>query len=149
MKFKLVETGVGAMPAEYASWEHYLEQTTEAERRRWCARKAKTANRKRLEAVDVKLTAADIWTVLENARGRCEYCGSLALQERPSGADGRPLPWEPVGRRIGSLDHRIARVLSGSNGTANLAWACLWCNTWPHLRQWGASDHGALHDPQP
>nr|WP_255672832.1 helix-turn-helix domain-containing protein [Glycomyces amatae] len=53
-----------------------------------------------------------------------------------------------VGRRIGSLDHRLAIVDGGTNDWENLAWACLWCNVWTAEtdRQPGATDHGALQD---
>jgi hypothetical protein len=83
---------------------------------------------------DVKITGADIRAVLEADRGLCEYCGSQAVENRPSGPDGKPLPWAQAGRRIGSLGHRVARFSGGSNAPGNLAWACLWCYTWPSER---------------
>jgi hypothetical protein len=95
-------------------------------------------------APDVKFSAADVWSVLESARGQCEYCGSLAVENRPSGPDGRPLTWSQVGRRIGSLGHRVARFNGGSNAPGNLGWVCLWCNTWPTERRPGAPDHGGI-----
>lgn len=58
--------------------------------------------------------------VLEAAKGRCESCGSLAVENRPSGPNGKPLPWAQVGRRIGSLGHRVARFNGGSNAPGNL-----------------------------
>lgn len=88
-----------------------------------------------------RITADDVLAVLESAQGRCAHCGSLAVERRPSGQDGRPLPWEAVGRRIGSLGHLTARVFGGSNTSGNLAWSCLWCNTWPQERTPGATGH--------
>ncbi len=93
---------------------------------------------------DVKITGADVWAVLEAAEGRCEHCRSLAVENRPSAPDGKPLPWAPVGRRIGSLGHRVARFNGGSNAPGNLAWACLWCNTWQSERRPGATGHGGI-----
>ncbi len=86
----------------------------------------------------------DVADVLEAALGRCRYCGSLAVEGRPSAANGGPAPWEHVGRRIGSLDHPVSLVLGGRNHITNLAWSCLWCNTWGSERRWGATDHGAI-----
>lgn len=79
---------------------------------------------------EVRLTGSDIWSIIEKAKGRCMYCGSLAVENRPSHATkGSPLPWEHVGRRIGSLEH-INPYLDGRiNSLSNLGWACLWCNT--------------------
>lgn len=73
------------------------------------------------------------------------HCGSLAVEKRPSTATGQPLPWDAVGRRIGSLGHRIARFNRGTNALSNLCWSCLWCNTWPDDRKRGATDHGGWH----
>lgn len=143
------EDAGGAPPAlVYVSWAQYLAGTTAEERQTWCRLKARAANRTRLMsgAPDYKITAADIWNVLQAAEGRCEHCGSLALEHRPSGPDGRPAPWAHVGRRIGSLGHRLARFNGGSNNIANLCWSCLWCNTWPTERHPGATDHGG-HQP--
>jgi len=130
----------------YTTWEDYLERTTASERMLWCRKKAERANRKRLMSgkPDVKLRGADVWALLETAQGRCEHCGSLALETRPSTATGQPTPWEHVGRRIGSLGHRIARFNGGSNAPENLCWSCLWCNTWPSERRPGVTDHGGL-----
>jgi hypothetical protein len=140
------ESGLEAGPPVYASWGDFLDKTTVSERMAWCRKKAKTANRPRLMSgpPDVKIAVADILAVLENAGGRCEYCGSLAVENRPSGPKGEPLPWAQVGRRIGSLGHRLARFNGGSNAPENLSWVCLWCNTWPQERRFGATDHGGL-----
>jgi hypothetical protein len=133
-------------PPVYVSWEGFLDLTTSADRMAWCRNKAKRANRPRLMSgpPDVKITGADVWAVLEAAKGRCEYCGSLAIENRPSDPDGKPLPWAQVGRRIGSLGHRVARFHGGSNSSDNLGWVCLWCNTWPQERRPGATDHGGI-----
>lgn len=133
-------------PPVYVSWEDFLDRTTPVGRMIWCRQKAAKANTPRFMSgrPDVKITDLDVWAVMEAARGRCEYCGSLAVEKRPSALDGKPLPWAPVGRRIGSLDHRVARFDGGSNAPVNLAWTCLWCNTWPSERQPGAVDHGGI-----
>lgn len=93
---------------------------------------------------DERINTDTVWSVLAAAQGRCLHCGSLALEGRPSRPNGAPLPWEPVGRRIGSLAHLVARVHGGSNALTNLAWSCLWCNVWPAERIMGAIDHGAI-----
>lgn len=130
----------------YSSWSDYLSSTSEAERRAWCSRKAKRANRERLMSgrpAD-RLAWRDVWLVVDAAQGRCMYCGSLAVEGRPSQPNGAPAPWEQVGRRIGSLSHIVARVHGGANTAANIGWACLWCNTWPSERKPGATDRGAI-----
>ena len=125
-------------PVVYASWEDYLVRTTSSERRRWCAAKAAKANSPRLMSgrPETMISADDVLAVLEEARGQCAYCGSLAVERCPPG------PWGQVGRRIGSLGHRVARFNGGPNTRANLAWCCMWCNTWPEERIMGATDHG-------
>ncbi len=89
------ETELAAGPPVYRSWEDFLDRTTATERMAWCRKKAKTANRPRLMSgpPEGKVTGADVWAVLENVRGRCEFCGSLAVENRPSGPGGRPVPW--------------------------------------------------------
>lgn len=133
----------------YVSFADFVARTTPAERVRWCARKAKKANRPRLmsDTPENRLSAADVLAVLEAAQGRCAHCESLAVEPRPSKANGAPAPWEPVGRRIGALGHIVARVHGGANTPANLVWTCLWCNTWPDQRVPGAADRGGLHLP--
>lgn len=134
-------------PLRYTSWAEFLASTTVQQRLQWCRLKAKTANRSRLMSgpPDCRVTAAMVWEILQAAEGRCEHCGSLAVEGRPSGAGGRPVAWAAVGRRVGSLGHRLARFNGGSNGVANLCWSCLWCNTWPTERKPGATDHGGHH----
>lgn len=91
---------------------------------------------------ELKITAEDVWKILESAKGVCCYCGSIALEKRPSGRNGKPIPWAYMGRRIGSLDHNKSRVDGGTNKIDNLRWSCLWCNTWKSERRSGATDHG-------
>jgi hypothetical protein len=140
------ETGPPPPPARFTSWEAYLSGTTPTERRLWCATKAKRANRPRLMSgsPDVRVTTATVVAILEAAQGRCRFCHSLAVEGRPSTMTGQPLSWESVGRRIGSLDHLTSRDSGGSNAPKNLAWSCLWCNTWPEERRPGAIDHGGV-----
>lgn len=94
----------------------------------------------------VKLIGRDIWGVLERAKGRCTYCNSLAVENRPSHPQkGSPLTWEHMGRRIGSLEHCEAYLDGRMNHPSNLRWACLWCNVHRHARIPGATDHGGFH----
>ncbi|GAA0930896.1 hypothetical protein [Virgisporangium aurantiacum] len=130
----------------FISWDNYLAATTVDHRLRWCRAKVKTANRRRLMSgpSDRKITAAEVWSILEHAKGRCAHCGSLAVELRPSGPNGRPTAWGSIGRRIGSLGHSLARFNGGQNNPDNLCWSCLWCNTWPSERHNGATDHGGI-----
>lgn len=130
----------------YRSWSDYVAGTSAAERRAWCSRKARRANRERLMSgpPTERIGWHDVWLVMEAAQGRCMYCGSLAVEGRPSTPNGAPAPWEQVGRRVGSLSHVTARVDGGTNTLDNLGWACLWCNTWPSERVPGSTDRGAI-----
>jgi hypothetical protein len=125
-------------PPVYASWADFLARTTAAERRAWCSRKATKANGARLMSGEPlrKITASDVFAVLERAKGRCAYCGSLAVERLPRGG------WGHIGRRIGSLGHNVSRFHGGDNDRRNLSWVCMWCNTWPEERRKGATDHG-------
>jgi hypothetical protein len=129
----------------YTSWDDYLARTTPQERRAWCQKKVRVANRpKMMSNAAEKLTVQEVADVLNAAQGRCVHCGSLAVEGRPSGPNGVPNPWTNVGRRIGSLEHIVSLSLGGRNHVSNLAWSCLWCNTWTHQRIPGALDHGAI-----
>jgi hypothetical protein len=89
-----------------------------------------------------KITKDHVWAVMSEAQGRCVYCGSLAVEHAPVNADvGGLTGWAQIGRRIGSLDH----VASRENHPDNLAWCCLWCNTWPQERRPLAADHGGFY----
>ncbi|WP_157752010.1 hypothetical protein [Actinoplanes derwentensis] len=139
--------GEGTVPDPvYRSWADFLAATTTAQRMAWCSRKARRANRPRLMSgpPGLRITASVVWEVLDAAAGRCGDCGSFAVEGRPSGPDGRPVAWAAIGRRIGSLGHRLARFNGGDNDRDNLYWCCLWCNTWPSERRPGATDHGAV-----
>lgn len=137
------------MTPQYASWDDWLQGVSAAEIRRWCQQMAHTANRPRLlSGVPlVRVSPGVVWRVLADAEGRCDYCGSLAVERRPSGAHGQPIAWAGVGRRVGSLGHRKARFEGGGNEVENLAWSCLWCNTWLSERTPGATDHGGFYPP--
>jgi hypothetical protein len=116
----------------YHSYEHYLASTTEAERvARWrlCARHAERRSGHCLPWRNVQ-------RVFEAARGRCCYCGSLAVERVPQG-----VPWTTIGRRLGSLEHRDKKL---GHTFTNLAWACMWCNTYPAERIPNAKCHGAI-----
>jgi hypothetical protein len=132
-------------PPVYASWGDYLARTPRAELRTRCVLTAKRMNRKRLlsPAPKQRGTADLVWSVLSAARGRCAHWGSLAVERRPSNpVTGAPVAWAQVGRRVGALEHRRCRFDGGENDHANLAWCCLWCNTWESECRWGATDHG-------
>lgn len=143
-----VETAPTPEPS-YLSFSDYLERTTYTERMARCRAAANKANRKRLLSApsNHRLFGDDIWNVIEAACGRCAYCGSLAVENRPSKPNGAPAMWAQVGRRIGSLEHRHWRAFGGDNHRSNLAWSCLWCNTWESERRRGATDHGGFHPP--
>lgn|SRR5487761_1124053 len=130
----------------FCTWEKFLVATPRADILAWCSMKARRANRKRLLSPEptVLLRTADVLAVLTAAEGRCCYCGSLCVERRPSATNGGPVPWEHVGRRIGSLGHIRSRITGGDNDSANLSWECLWCNTWSSERRYGATDHGGI-----
>jgi hypothetical protein len=137
-------------PPVFASWTDYLARTSYGDRMKRCYAAAKKANRKRLLSADpnVRLGGRHVWEVIERAKGRCAHCGSLAVENRPSSPiNGAPIPWAQVGRRIGSLEHIRSRFGGGGNDLSNLAWACLWCNTWEIERRPLAKDHGG-HYPK-
>jgi hypothetical protein len=133
-------------PAAYLSWTDFLGQTKATEVMAWCRAKAKKANGRRLMSgePDAQVTAQDVWAIMAAACGSCAYCGSLAVEKRPSTPTGQPLPWEQTGRRIGSLSHVVSLFDGGTNTPDNLCWACLWCNTWRGEGRLGAIDHGGL-----
>jgi hypothetical protein len=130
----------------YRSYDDYRSKVPLPDIMQKCRNIARIANRPRLYSgtATVKLKANDVFSVLDNAQGRCCYCNSLAVENRPSRPNGAPLPWADIGRRIGSLEHLIPRIDGGDNDANNLAWACLWCNTWHAERIWNAIDHGAI-----
>lgn len=138
-------------PTVFSSWADYLRRTTRSERMVRCYAAAKKANRKRLlsNAPDTRLSGIDVWNVIAAARGRCVHCGSLAVETRPSAPNGAPIAWAQMGRRIGSLEHVHWRFGGGDNNLSNLAWACLWCNTWPAERRANALDHGGFYPEEP
>lgn len=126
-------------PPLFLSWKDYLARTSDAERIAWCREKAKKANRTYANSPPrPKITKQQVWEVLKAAQGGCAYCGSLAVEHAPVNPVTRQIaPWAQIGRRIGSLDH-------GDN-LDNLAWCCLWCNTWPQERGLLALDHGGYY----
>ena len=135
-------------PPVFLSWGDYLARTPFSLRMTRCHAAAKKANRKRLlsDAPATRLTGRDVWAIVEAAQGRCAHCGSLAVENRPSNpVTGAPMPWAQIGRRIGSLEHSRPRIHGGGNDLLNLAWACLWCNTWPSERRPQAADHGGYY----
>lgn len=129
-------------PPTYENWSAFLRKmkSKSSAAKKMCEARTRKAN-----AADPanQITAEDIWSILVKAQGRCVYCDSLCVETLPYDAKtGRKLPWEDIGRRIGSLEHLIPRRDGGGNEPENLAWACLWCNTWESERRQGATDHG-------
>jgi hypothetical protein len=90
------ETAPTTVPPQYESWEHYLAVTGPAERRAMCAARVKKANAPRLmsDAPERRVTADDVWQIVQAARGRCHYCGSLCLER---------LPYDPVTKKEAAL----------------------------------------------
>ncbi len=128
-------------PAVFADWVDYLARTPRAERLSMCAARTARVNENTAERV----TTDNVWQMVESAEGRCVHCGSLCLQRLPyDPVSKKKLPWAHVGRRIGSVTHLIRRADGGSSHLSNLAWSCLWCNTWRCERIVGATDHGGL-----
>jgi hypothetical protein len=136
----------------FRSWSDYLAETSVSQRMKRCHAAAKKANAKRLmsDSPETRLSGHDVWAIVEAAQGRCTHCGSLAVENRPSNlTTGAPVPWAHVGRRIGSLEHLQSRYSGGGNDLPNLAWACLWCNTWRKERRPQAADHGGYYPVEP
>ncbi|WP_405883694.1 HNH endonuclease [Streptomyces sp. NBC_01384] len=134
-------------PPLWRTFEDFLDGVPMRDIRYWCGRKAVRANRDRLMSGRPKerITTDDVVSVLTDARGRSSHCGSLAVAGAPMHQETRkPLAWAHIGRRIGSLDHFVARIDGGPNTIDNLRWSCHWCNTWPSERIPGAKDHGAI-----
>jgi|SRR5580704_31243 hypothetical protein len=141
-------------PPVYLSFNDFLSRMRGAELKKLKEKfnaRAKKANRERLfsDAPKDRVSGRDVWEIFAAARGRCIHCGSLAVEPRLSRADGAPLPWEHIGRRIGCLEHLTRRMDGGGNELSNLAWACLWCNTRPEERRRGATDHGGFYPDEP
>jgi len=136
-----------ALSCQFLTYEEFFAATFLPDIRSWCGEKARRANRNRLMSgrPAEKVTTDEVPSILISSKGRCAYCGSLAVERTPKHPETRkPLPWGHIGRRIGSLDHIVSRFDGGTNTPANLAWSCRWCNTCPRERRHGASDHGAI-----
>jgi hypothetical protein len=134
--------------SQYASWDVYVAGVADVDIRKWCRTKANGANKERFMSgkPDQLVTAEQVYAILVSTQGRCYYCHSLCVEKRPSKTNGGPAPWGHMGRRIGSLGHKLGRVNGGGNATDNLCWSCLWCNTWPSERTPGATDHGGIQE---
>lgn len=134
----------------YVSFVDYLARVPYKEITEKCRNAAKKANRERLMSLppEHRISREDVLNVMVAARGRCRYCGSLAVEKRPSRPDGAPDRWAQIGRRCGSLDHSTWRAYGGDNDLSNLGWSCLWCNTWVSERKKRAKDHGGFYPPR-
>ncbi len=139
-------------PAEFMSFNDWCVRTSVQEKRKYCQTRSQKANRKRLLSPKptYNIKAWEVWHIIEDAKGRCAYCGSLAVEGRPSNEKGHPIPWSNVGRRIGSLGHRTARFDGGGNEPDNLLWCCLWCNDWASQQRLpGSTNHGGYYPDEP
>jgi len=105
----------GASPIPwFASWADFIAQTTPAERRPWCTRKAKKANGTRLMSGSPsdKISADDVWQVLVAARGavcllRLTRSGESAI---PAGRRTRALGYGWSSDRVaGPPDQQVQR----------------------------------------
>lgn len=130
---------------KYKSFEEFIEKVQKSEIRKWCQSKAGKANKPRLLSgvPKHKITAPQVMDLLIAAKGRCCYCGSLCVEKAPT-KNGKLAPWGHIGRRIGSLEHKIRRIDNGDNTIDNFDWCCNWCNTWGDQRIPGATDHGGI-----
>lgn len=138
-------------PPEFTSFNDWCVRTSVKEKREYCHTRAKSANSKRLLSPKptYNVKTWEVWHIIEDAKGRCAYCGSLAVEKRPSNEKGHPIPWSNVGRRVGSLGHRVARFHGGGDEPDNLQWCCLWCNDWVSERIPGAANHGGYYPEEP
>jgi hypothetical protein len=136
----------GEVTPKFNTWNEFIRHTTEKERLLWCKSKASISNRKRLLAGTPaqKIKASDVWKVLEASKGKCFYCGSLALEHLPS-VNWKAISWAYMGRRIGALHHISKNREKDYNDINNLRWACFWCNTWAIERRKDAEDHGGYY----
>ncbi len=138
-------------PPKYISFNDWCIRTSVKEKREYCHARSKKANSKRLcsPKPTYNIRTWEVWHIIEEAKGRCAFCGSLAVEKRPSDEKGHPVPWNNVGRRAGSLGHRVARFHGGGNQLDNLFWCCLWCNDWESERMPGATNHGGYYPEEP
>ena len=138
-------------PPKFTSFNDWCVRTSVQEKHEYCHTRAKKANSKRLLSLKptYNIKTWEVWHIIEDAKGRCAYCGSLAVEKRPSNVKGHPIPWSNVGRRIGSLGHSVARFHGGGNDLDNLLWCCLWCNDWASERVMGATNHGGYYPEEP
>ncbi|TKA01994.1 hypothetical protein [Actinacidiphila oryziradicis] len=81
-------------PPSFLTYEEFLAGTPLRDIRFWCSRKAVRANRERLMSgrPAEKITTDDVVAILTNARGRCAYCRSLAVQGAPKHPETRKPP---------------------------------------------------------
>lgn len=145
-RYRLTMTRRKPTPAAlYMSWADFTGRADPWQIREWCAEKARKANKRAsARGITATIAVADVFDTLLTACGKCAYCGSLAVETIPSGPDGKSLSWYDIGRRVGSLDHVQALVDGGANARANLAWACMLCNSGGPERISGATDRGAI-----
>jgi 5-methylcytosine-specific restriction endonuclease McrA len=131
----------------YASWADFTTRADPWQVRSWCGEKAKKANSRAAQrGITVTIDGADVFAILLAAHGRCVYCGSLAVETIPG---GKFVPWYWIGRRVGNIDHVQPLGRGGTNKRANLAWACMLCNSGAPERIPGANDRGAVHCIRP
>ena len=133
-------------PLAYDSWDNFLAEARYNDVARWLRRKIRGANKWRdmSGSPDELVSFETVLVALLATRGRCTYCGSLAIEPMPT-AGSRLAPFAHKGRRVGTLDHAVSRFSGGPNALGNLVWCCLWCNDWKAERRWRADDHGGYY----
>lgn len=152
-RYRYLRGAGGALPEPlYASWEDYVEHTTEQTRRAWLRRKVSKANSVRLLGgrPEGRLRLADAVSLLEEARGRCAACGSLAVEPTPRDVAGKQILGSmALQRRIGTLDHWVPVLAGGSNHLDNLRWCCGRCQNLRPVGQPLSPDRAATQDDGP
>lgn len=148
----------------YKSYADYRSKMSGTQLRKKLNEHARTARNR----YGCQTSGFDVWQVFVQAKGRCAYCGSLAVEAKPISKAGKAKRWKSIGRRIGSFDHvknerRLSilaqfragkrRIALDPNPKLLFAWSCLTCNASsnePHLkRQRGATDHGGFYPNEP
>lgn len=147
----------GTIPADgpiYTSWADWCVRTGVTDKRERCRRLTGSANRFRADSgfPRIRLEQWGVWGILKAAKGRCHYCGSLALENRPAAYGGPMNGWDSIGRRCASIDHVLERMKGGDNDLDNLVWCCMSCNSGerPSSRsEWDPKANGGYYPDEP
>lgn len=152
-RYRYLYADDGSLPEPlYASWEDYLEHTPEQTRRAWLRRKVSRANRVRLVGgrPEGRLRLADAVRLLEESRGRCAACGSLAVEPNPRDGTGKPILGSmALQHRVGTIDHWVPVLAGGGNHLDNPRWCCGRCQNLRPVGQPLSPDRAATQDDGP